>query len=200
MGKKDPRVDDYIRKSAPFARPILQHLRAVVHEACPDCVEEIKWSFPHFTYKGMLASMASFKEHCAFGFWKGALVVGEAAKDGKAAEAMGQLGRITALSDLPSKATLIKWTRKAAALNDQGIKAIREKTPKPAFAVPADLTAALKKNNKARTVFAAFAPSKQRDYVEWITEAKTDATRSKRLTTAVEWLAEGKSRNWKYER
>ena len=198
MGAKDPRVDAYIAKSADFAKPILQHLRTVVHEACPECVEEMKWSFPHFTYKGMLASMASFKQHCAFGFWKASLVMED---DARNADAMGQLGRITSLADLPPKAALIRWTKKAKALNDAGVKVRQERTaPRQPLKTPADLTAALKKNKKATAVFDAFSPTKKRDYIEWITDAKNDETRAKRLSTAVEWIAEGKSRNWKYEK
>jgi uncharacterized protein YdeI (YjbR/CyaY-like superfamily) len=197
MGKKDPRVDAYIEKSAEFAKPILRHLRAVVHEACPECEETIKWRFPHFEYKGMLASMASFKEHCTFGYWKGSLVIGSEARSG---DAMGQMGRITALSDLPPKATLVKWTKRAASLNEQGVKVERKTAAKKPLRVPADLSAALAKNKKARAVFEAFSPSKKRDYVEWLTEAKSDDTRQRRLTTAIGWIAEGKSRNWKYEK
>ena len=197
MGTTDPRVDAYIEKSADFAKPILKHLRAVVHEACPDCVEEMKWSFPHFGYKGMMASMASFKQHCAFGFWKASLVM-EA--EARSAEAMGHLGRITSLADLPPKSTLIRWIKKAKSLNDTGVKVPeRRKTPRRPLKTPADLAAALRKNKKAIVVFDAFSPTKKRDYIEWITEAKSDQTRAKRLTTAVEWIAAGKSRNWKYE-
>jgi len=198
MGTTDPRVDAYIEKSADFARPILKHLRAVVHEACPECVEEMKWSFPHFTYKGMLASMASFKQHCAFGFWKAALVMED---DARTAGAMGQLGRITALADLPPKTTLIRWTRKAKALNDAGVKAAgRRPTPRKVLKTPPDLAVALKKNQQAMAVFQSFSATKKRDYIEWITEAKNAGTRAKRLTTAIGWIAEGKSRNWKYEK
>jgi uncharacterized protein YdeI (YjbR/CyaY-like superfamily) len=198
MGTRNAKVDAYIEKSAAFAQPILNHLRAVVHEACPDCVEEMKWSFPHFTYKGMLASMASFKQHCAFGYWKGSLVVDDGVRS---AAAMGQLGRITSLADLPSKATLIRWTKKAAALNDSGVKVKREpKAPKKPLRMPADLSAALRHNKKAAVVFAAFSPSKRRDYIEWIGGAKAGDTRTKRLATAISWIVEGKSRNWKYEK
>lgn len=198
MGKKDPRVDAYIEKSAAFAQPILRHLRAVVHEAVPECVEEMKWSFPHFSYKGMMAGMAAFKGHCTFGYWKGALIVDQAVPT---AEAMGHLGRITKLEDLPSKATLIRWTKKAKALNDENITVKRErKAPRPKLRMPSDFSAALKKNKKAQAVFDAFSPTKRRDYIEWISEAKADDTRAKRLSTALGWIAEGKSRNWKYER
>jgi uncharacterized protein YdeI (YjbR/CyaY-like superfamily) len=198
MGTTDPRVDAYIEKSADFAKPILKQLRAVVHEACPECVEEMKWSFPHFTYKGMLASMASFKQHCAFGFWKAALVMED---DARTAGAMGHLGRITSLADLPSKATLVRWTKKAKALNDAGVKApARRSGPRRSLKTPPDLTAALKNNKHASAVFQSFSPTKKRDYIEWLIAAKNDATRAKRLTTAVAWIAEGKSRNWKYEK
>jgi uncharacterized protein YdeI (YjbR/CyaY-like superfamily) len=198
MAKKDPRVDTYIDKSAEFAKPILKQLRAAVHEACPDCEETMKWSFPHFVYKGTLASMASFKEHCAFGYWKGSLVVGPESRN---AEAMGQLGRIRSVSDLPPKATLVKWTKLAAALNDDGVKVARKPaTPKKPLRVPPDLSAALNKSRKAQANFEDFSPSKKRDYVEWLTDAKSDDTRRRRLATAVEWIGAGKSRNWKYER
>jgi uncharacterized protein YdeI (YjbR/CyaY-like superfamily) len=198
MGQKDPRVDAYIAKSADFARPILTRLRAIVHEACPDCVEEMKWSFPHFTYKGMLASMASFTHHCAFGFWKASLVIDE---DARRTDAMGHLGRLTSVADLPPRTTLIAWTKKAAALNDAGVKAPRQpKSPRKPLRTPADLQAALKKNTKAAVVFAAFSPSKRRDYIEWITQARETRTRATRLKTAVGWIAQGKSRNWKYEK
>ena len=131
MGKKDPRVDASIGNAAEFAKPILRALRAVVHEACPDCEETMKWNFPHFTYKGLLASMASFNEHCAFGYWKGSLVVGEQAGS---KGAMGHLGRITAIADLPSKATLVKWTKRAAELNDNGVTVKRHRRAEEAAA------------------------------------------------------------------
>jgi uncharacterized protein YdeI (YjbR/CyaY-like superfamily) len=197
MGRRDPRVDAYIEKSADFARPILTHLRETVHAAVPDVEEAMKWSFPHFIYKGMLCSMASFKQHCAFGFWKGSLVLGgDGNRDG-----MGHMGRITTLRDLPSKKELTGYIRKAAALNDQGVKVERQPMrPRTPVRVPPYVLAALKKNKKAKTAFDAFPPSHKREYVEWITEAKSDETRARRLTTAVEWMAKGKSRNWKYAR
>ena len=200
MGTRDPRVDAYIAKSAEFARPILTHLREVVHDACPDAEEAMKWSFPHFMYKGMLCSMASFKEHCAFGFWKGSLIVDERGKSLE--EAMGQFGRIRKLSDLPSKKVLTGYVRKAMALNEAGVKApARAKAREKAEpVVPDDLAAALKKNEKARATFEGFSPSHKREYIEWLTEAKGDDTRKRRLETAIEWMADGKSRNWKYMR
>ncbi len=197
MGKQDPRVDAYIAAAAPFTRPILKSLRKTVHAACPGAQETIKWGFPHFDYRGMLCSMAAFKAHCAFGFWKASLISGMKLSD----EAMGQLGRITKPSELPPEKTLSGWIKQAMKLNEQGTPVPRKVAagPRPAPTVPADLAAALKKNSAARKTFAGFSPSCKREYIEWITEAKRDETRSKRLATTLEWLAEGKKRNWKYE-
>jgi hypothetical protein len=200
MGKKDPRVDAYIANAAPFAQPILERLRAVVHAACPDCEEAIKWGTPHFLYKGLLAGMAAFRKHATFGFWKGSLVVGA---DGDGA-AMGQFGRLTKVGDLPPKARLTSYVKKAMRLNDEAVPAphvaARRSAPKPAVATPADLVAALERNRKAGATYAKFTPGKRREYVEWIAGAKTAATRQRRLAQAVEWMAEGKTRNWKYEK
>jgi uncharacterized protein YdeI (YjbR/CyaY-like superfamily) len=197
MGKRDPRVDAYIQKAAPFAQPILREFRDIVHGACPGVEETMKWSFPHFDYKGVMCSMAAFKAHAAFGFWKGSLVTGGPRQE----DAMGHFGRIAKRSDLPSKAVLAGYVKKAAALNDAGVKVARapRSAPKP-VKVPADLTAALAGNKKARAGFDALSPSHRREYIEWITEAKAEATRARRLAQAVEWMAEGKSRNWKYEK
>jgi hypothetical protein len=197
MGKRDPRVDAYIAQAADFAKPILTRLRESVHEACPDVEEAMKWRFPNFMYKGMLCSMASFKQHAAFGFWKGSLILGDASKN---AEAMGQLGRLTTTGDLPAKRVLAGYIRQAVALNDDGVRvkrAPKRAAPKTTRS-PADLAAALKKSAKARATFAAFSPSHKREYVEWITEAKTGDTRAHRVANAVKWMEEGKSRNWKY--
>jgi uncharacterized protein YdeI (YjbR/CyaY-like superfamily) len=196
MGTRDKRVDTYVARSADFARPILEHIREIVHEGCPEVEETIKWGFPNYQYKGMLCSMAAFKEHCTFGFWKGSLIVDAA--DRRSDEAMGQLGRITRLSDLPPRKKLVGYVRKAKELNDAGVKVAKTTKPKPALEPPADLLAALKKNKKAQAAFDKFPPSHRREYVEWIVEAKTDATRQRRLAQAVEWMAEGKPRNWKY--
>ena len=197
MGKKDPRVDAYIDKAAGFAKPILKRLRTAVHSACPDVEEDMKWSFPHFMYKGMLCSMASFKEHAAFGFWKGSLVVGDTSKN---ADAMGHLGRLTSLGDLPSKTVLAGYIRKAAALNDNGVRVERKakRAAPKTVRVPPDLAAALNRSAKAHETFRGFSPSHKREYIEWITEAKTEATRERRVKQAIVWLSEGKARNWKY--
>ena len=197
MGKRDLRVDAYISKAADFAKPILNQLREAVHASCPDVEEDMKWSFPHFMYQGMLCSMASFKEHAAFGFWKGSLIFDDEARS---SEAMGQLGRLVKPSDLPPKKVLAGYIKKAMALNDQGVKVARvpKRAAPKAVRVPEDLAAALKKIKKAHATFTGFSPSHKREYIEWITEAKTSGTRARRLETAVEWMGAGKSRNWKY--
>jgi uncharacterized protein YdeI (YjbR/CyaY-like superfamily) len=197
MGKRDPRVDAYIKKAAPFARPILTTIRETVHASCPDVEEAMKWSFPHFVYKGVLCSMASFKQHAALGFWKGDLVLGRP----RGADAMGHFGRLTKVSDLPAKRTLAGYVKKAVELNEQNVKvsrAPRNAAPR-AVKVPAALAAALEKRSKASAGFDALSPSHKREYIEWITDAKGDDTRARRLAQAIAWLAEGKSRNWKYE-
>lgn len=197
MPKKDPRIDAYIAKAQPFAKPILKHLRAVVHAACPEVQETVKWGFPHFDYRGaMLCSMASFKAHAVFGFWRGPELMGASSRDGRA---MGDFGRLTSFDDLPSKAQLTALVKKAMKLTDSGVKpARRTATKRPPLRVPKDLADALARDAKAKATFEGFPPSARREYVEWITEAKTAATREKRLATAIEWLAEGKHRNWKY--
>ncbi len=197
MGRRDPRVDAYIEKSAGFAKPVLEYLREVIHAAAPEAEETLKWGFPHFTDHGIVCSMASFKEHCTFGFWKGPLVVGET---DAADEAMGQFGRITAVSDLPSRKTLSGYVRKAVKLNREGVKdpTRSRKRPQGEVEIPGDFRAALKKDKRAQATFDAFPPSHRREYVEWITEAKREETRLKRMATALEWLAEGKPRNWKH--
>lgn len=192
---RDPRIDAYIAKSADFAKPILEHLRSIVHAAFPEVEESIKWSCPHFLYQGKLVcSMAAFKQHCSFHFWHGKEVVGETDKKG-----MGQFGKITSVRKLPGKKELVAYVRKAVALRETGAKSSRAAAkPKPPMTLPADFAALLKKHAAARKHYEAFSPSAQREYVDWITEAKTDATRQKRMATALEWLAEGKHRNWKY--
>ena len=199
MPKVDPRVDAYIAKSAEFARPILTHLRALVHEACPDIEETIKWNMPSFTYKGLLCGMAAFKQHAVFGFWKHDLVVG---KDGEK-EGMGQFGKITTVKDLPTDKMLLGYIRKAVALNEAGAPARpRPSKPKvkPEIIVPDFFAAALKKNKTAQTNFENFSYSHKKEYVQWLTEAKRPETRDRRLQTALAWIAEGKSQNWRYER
>ena len=195
--KTEPRFDAYIESRAAFARPILTYVREVVHAACPECEEAMKWSSPSFLYKGkILAGMAAFKEHAAFGFWQGGQVTDAGDKQ---MSAMGQFGRLTSIDDLPPRAELEALVRKAMRLIDEGVKPVRNKHAKPPFTVPQDLRAAIDANAAAATTFDNFPPSCQREYVDWVTEAKRDETRAKRLAQTVEWLAEGKRRNWKYE-
>lgn len=197
----NPQVDSYIERSADFARPILESLRTSIHDACPLVEEKIKWSFPNFEYKGsILCSMASFKNHCTFGFWLGAKMddpnsilnpVGETA--------MGQLGKLRSLNDLPSKEILLSYIHQAMLLIDQGVKLTKkEPVNNKTLKIPESLVQALGTNDKAKATFESFSPSNKKEYIDWITDAKTDATKTKRLETTIEWLSEGKVKNWKY--
>jgi len=203
MAKKEKLIDAYIAKSADFAKPILNHIRELVHKTCPEVEEKMKWSFPHFDYKGeMMCSMAAFKQHASFGFWKAALMKDPAlAEMAKSEVAMGHLGRITSLKDLPSDKKMTAWIKEAMKLNEQGIKVAKPKpVEKKELVVPDYFIKALSKNKKAKQVFDNFAYSHRKEYLQWIAEAKTEETRDKRMVTALEWIAEGKGRNWKYER
>ena len=185
---RDPKVDAYIAKAPEYARPILRYVRDVVHSAVPDVEETIKWGAPHFDYKGIMIGMAAFKAHAGINFWKGKLI------------GMDGFGDIRSVDDLPPKKELAALVRKLAELNEQGVKVEKKIVPKKAVKTPPDLVAALKKNKKAATAYENFSPSHRREYVQWISEAKTDETRKKRLDQAIEWMAEGKPRNWKYMR
>ena len=196
----DPRIDAYIDRQAEFAKPILSRLREMVHQACPETEETLKWSAPAFLYKGeILGIMAAFKAHAVFNLWRGKQVTGEAAGE---EPAMGQFGRMTSIDDVPDRETFGALIRKAMALADSGVKAPREKknAPNPPPETPEDLRAALAANATAAATFEGFSPSARRDYVEWVTEAKQAATRERRIAQAVEWMAEGKKRHWKYEK
>jgi len=195
MGKRDPRIDAYIAKSADFARPILNHIRSLVHEACPQVEETIKWGAPHFEYEGVLCGVAAFKQHCNLILWKAPLVIG-----GKGNSEGGPLRNITKLSDLPPDKTIIGWLAKAAKLNEQGVKTTRVAPARKPVVIPPELKKALAKSKKAAAAFEKFPPSHKREYADWISEAKGEDTRKRRVDSAIEWMAEGKSRNWKYER
>jgi uncharacterized protein YdeI (YjbR/CyaY-like superfamily) len=200
MGKRDRRVDAYIARTAEFGHPILKHLRTLVHAAVPEVEETIKWGFPHFEFRGILCSMAAFKQHCAFGFWKASLM-SDPKKILKGDVAMGHLGRISRKANLPSDRILIAYLKEAARLNDTGAKVERSPRRKsPAVRTPAWMLTALKKKANVLTAFKQLSPSHKREYIEWIAEAKTEETRTRRLTTALQWISEGKNRNWKYER
>ena len=200
MPTTDPRVDAYIEKSAEFAQPILSHLREVVHAAVPDVEETLKWSMPAFEYKGILCGFAAFKQHCTFGFWKQKLMESDAFSEQETA--MGSFGRITSKKDLPSDKVIVGLIHQAMELNEKGVKVEKKKpaAEKKEIVIPEILVTALKKNRAAQATFNSFPPSCKREYIEWITEAKTEPTREKRLATTMEWLAEGKRRNWKYEK
>lgn len=198
MGKRDPRVTAYIKRAAPFARPILTHIRGVVHEACPEVEETIKWGMPMFTHHGILCFMAAFTGHAGLGFWKGGQVV--KARDDRRGSAMGQFGPLTAVGQLPSRTTLTQYVRLAMRLNEGGRRPAKKAAKRrPAPRTPADLRAALARSARARAAWAKSSASHRREYLEWITEAKRPETRVRRVATTVEWVAEGKSRNWKYE-
>jgi uncharacterized protein YdeI (YjbR/CyaY-like superfamily) len=199
MGTRDKRVDAYIAKARDSAKPILAWLRDVVHEACPDVQENIKWGAPFFEYHGVMCMMAVFKNHCKFGFWNSKLVYDQASRD---AGTPAMLDHIESLKGLPSKKVITGFIKKAMKLNEEGVKSPTrtKRAPKPEIAMPKEFRGALAKNKKAKGAYDAFAPSHQREYLQWITEAKTDATRDRRIEQAVEWIAEGKQRNWKYQR
>lgn len=197
MPTNDPRIDAYIAKSAPFAQPILMHLRALVHRAVPSVEETIKWGMPHFTVSGKnVAGFAAFKAHCAF------VIHGDGRQSEREAEGMGGYGKIASLADLPEDRELEGKVREAAqrvAASGTALKPRTKKPPKPEIPMPGDFAAALEAAPKAKAVLEGFAPGQRREYLEWITGAKQAATREKRIAQAVEWLAEGKKRNWKYE-
>lgn len=195
---RDPRIDAYIARQADFARPILEHLRRIVHEAAPEVDETIKWGMPHFTRNGRLfAGMAAFKAHATFGLWQASAVLGET---GSEREAMGQFGRLAAIADLPPEAELKAIIRSAADRAREAPAPRPKKPAKPELEAPADLIAALDANPAARATFDGFLPGARRDYVEWVVESKRPETRDRRIAQAVEWMAEGKKRHWKYEK
>jgi uncharacterized protein YdeI (YjbR/CyaY-like superfamily) len=204
MALKEKKIDAYIAKSADFAKPILNHIRELVHKTCPTVEEKVKWGMPFFDYKGeMLCHIASFKQHAVMGFWKASLMKDPVlVENAKSETAMGHLGRITSLKDMPSDKKITGWIKEAMQLNDKGIKLPAKAKPadKKELVVPDYFLKALAKNKKAKQVFENFPFAHKKEYVNWIIEAKTEDTRKKRMETALEWMAEGKSRLWKYEK
>jgi uncharacterized protein YdeI (YjbR/CyaY-like superfamily) len=200
---KRKEIDNYIAAAAPFAQPILSHLRDLIHQVCPETEEKLKWGFPHFDYKGVYVSMASFKEHCAFNFWKASLMKDpEGLWAAVEEKAMGHFGKIRSLVDLPTDEVLLAYLLEAKQLNDQGVKRETKKpteAEKKVLETPADLLEKLKENPAALKHFEAFSYSHRKEYIQWINEAKTEPTRMKRITTTVEWVSEGKQRSWKYQ-
>jgi uncharacterized protein YdeI (YjbR/CyaY-like superfamily) len=210
MPELDARVDAYVARAPEFAQPILEHFRSLVHQACPDVVETIKWGMPSFDYKGPYCSMAAFKRHCSFGFWKAALLddgvaAGSTVTESKAMN-WGAPGsdpipaKITSLQDLPTKSAILRILKAAKKLNDDGIKVPTIAKTKPIPAMPTDFKRALAAIASANERFANMSPSQQREYLEWILGAKRPETRAQRIATATEWIAEGKTRNWKYQK
>jgi len=196
MSEVDPRIDAYIAKAPPFARPILQHIRRVMHVACPQAVETIKWGFPHFTYKGkLLAGMAAFKAHASLGLWH----MGDKGPS-RDVEGMGQFGKLTQVADLPDDTMLARHIHTAMALIDAGPATKPKKPPRAELPVPEELVAALEQAPAAKATFENFSPTNRRDYCEWIGEAKRSETRAARVAQAIEWMADGKPRHWKYQR
>jgi uncharacterized protein YdeI (YjbR/CyaY-like superfamily) len=203
----NPKIDAYIAKSQPFAQPILEHIRQLVHKACPGVEETIKWSRPFFEYKGaILGNMSGFKEHCSFGFWGEEIAAVLLEEKLLQPDAMGSLGRITSVRDLPPDKQFLSLLRQATGFIDRGeytspIAARQKvvKAPKAEAEAPPEFAKALKANKKAGAAYANFSPSCKREYVDWIADAKREETRDKRIATAIEWISEGKQRNWKYQ-
>ena len=202
MPVRDPRIDAKIAASPAFARPILKHLRALAHKGCPEAEETLKWGMPHFTYRGsILFGMGSFKAHVVMGFWLGGLIV----KDKASEKAMGQFGRLTSPADLPSDKVILGFIKQAMRLIEQGVKNPTRSPeararPKPPPKPPPFLLAAFRGDAEAAAGYKGLTPGKRREYVQWLLEAKTGATREKRLAQALEWMAEGKGLNWRYEK
>ncbi|WP_336702030.1 YdeI/OmpD-associated family protein [Chryseobacterium indologenes] len=202
MEKYSPKIDAYIEKSQDFAKPILHYIREIVHECCPDAEETMKWSFPHFIYKGKnLCAMASFKQHCTFGFWleKEMKTMQEITQDIEK-NSMFSLGKITQVGDLPSKSQLKKAITEAMELTDMGVTMKKAAPSKTEMEIPDYFQSALNAQPKAKDFFEKASPSFRKEYIAWVSEAKTEATRNKRLEQSLEWIAEGKSRNWKYQK
>lgn len=203
METKNPRVDAYIAKQPPFAQPILKELRAIAHEADPGITEDIKWGAPAFMHKGIVFIMAGFKAHVGVNFWKGALIVPSQSRRATDDKAMAQIGRMGSLGEMPPKRTIIGYIRSAIKLNEGSVQspkrvkeaAVKKRAP---LRMPPSLSAALERNAKARLTYDNFSPSHKREYIEWISEAKTTETRDRRIEQALGWMAEGKARNWKY--
>lgn len=201
--KKDRRIDDYISKSEEFAKPILRYIRDIVHKACPEVTETMKWGMPHFDYKGMMCGIASFKQHCTFGFWKASLMKDKYKVFVKGENSgMGNFGKVKDIQDLPSAKIIIEYIKEAMKLNDDNVavsKELKENVRKE-LVIPEYFLKVLKKNEVALKTFMDFSYSHKKEYLEWITEAKKEETREKRIYAAIKWLSEGKGRNWKYEK
>ncbi|GAB0155022.1 hypothetical protein CHRYSEOSP005_02820 [Chryseobacterium sp. Alg-005] len=202
MEKYSTKVDEYIENSPDFAKPVLHYLRETIHEVCPDAEEAIKWKFPTFMYKGkILCSLTSFKQYCSMGFWlHGEMKMIKELETNAEKSSMFSLGKITKMEDLPSKLLLKKAILEAMELTDMGVTMKKAAPSKTETEIPDYFQEALQQNKKALEVFENKSPSFRKEYIMWITDAKTEATRNKRMEQSLEWIAEGKGRNWKYEK
>lgn len=202
MEKHIAKVDEYIEKSPDFAKPILQYLREIIHEACPDAEEAIKWQFPTFMYKGkILCSITAFKHYCSLGFWlHQEMKTLQEIETSAEKSSMFSLGKVTRLEDLPSKPQLKRAIREAMELTDMGVTMKKAPPSKIEMEIPDYFQSALDARPKAKEIFEKASPSFRKEYIAWVTEAKTEATRNKRLEQSLEWIAEGKARNWKYQK
>ena len=203
MSDFNPKVDEYFAKSEEFAIPIMEYLRQIIHDTCPDVVEVMKWGFPHFDYKGdMMCILGSFKKHCSFSLYKAELMVDpKIAESVKAGQKMGYLDKIKSVSDLPEEKVLVAYIKEAMTLNEKGIKKVKPKTePKQPIEIPDYFSEKLALNPKAKEIFESQSPSFRKEYLVWIIDAKTDATRQKRIEESLEWITEGKGRFWKYKK
>ncbi|MEE8105924.1 MAG: YdeI/OmpD-associated family protein [Planctomycetota bacterium] len=204
MKNTDPRIDAYIEDAPEYAQPILIKLRKLFHRAEPAIEENIKWGNPTFEYQGIVGGMGAFKEHVAWGFWKGNALKDPSGLFPDGGKASPYAIKVSTVKELPADKVLVAYVKEAVELNRKGVNASpssgKKKSAKPPARTPADLAVALKlkKNTKAKATFDGFSPSHKRKYIEWLTEAKREETRQKRLATAIEWMAEGKPRNWKY--
>jgi uncharacterized protein YdeI (YjbR/CyaY-like superfamily) len=201
MQSFDPCIDNYIESAPDFAQPVMRHLRKLVHKICPQVCENMKWSTPSFEYKGLFCGFGAYKNYCMFGFWKASVMDDPYSLLTEHSDGiMGNFGKITSLEDLPEDSIIIFYLREGMRLNDEGIQlpAKPKSTVKKELVVPVELLNALNKNKVAQKIFNHFSYSNKKEYAEWIANAKTDSTRQKRIEQAIEWIAEGKIRNWKY--
>jgi len=202
LPSSEPEVDAYAEGVEAFAKPILAHLRGLIRATCPEVVETLKWGIPHFDYRGeMMCIFAAYRSHCAFSFWKSALMSDPRLKASIDLPASKRfMGKLRSLADLPVDAELTAWIREAMLLNEQGAKVAPRKTsaaPKIVVAPPA-FVERLAASPSVKAMFESKSASFQKEYNVWIAEAKTEATRDKRINEALAWIAEGKGRFWKY--
>jgi hypothetical protein len=200
-------VTAYAAAMPAYAQPIFAHLRALIHTTCPDTDEAIKWSIPHFERDGdYLCIFAASPGHASFTFYKQQLMSDPRLRDNLNLPAIKRfMGRLTSLSDLPDDATLAAMLQEAADLNARGVR-LPDRAPKtpPVIDMPSAVATAvataLAANPAAQAVWDAKSAAWRKDYLVWITAAKTDPTRDARIAEALDWIADGKARFWKYQK